>query len=454
MAMPEHPGVLLAQPAPAPLDGVLRPPGDKSISHRALILSSIAEGQSSIEGLLHARDVDATLNACRQLGAEMVSMPDGSLRVKGVGREGLEAPAVALDMGNSGTAMRLLAGVLAAQLFDSVLIGDDSLSRRPMGRITEPLSRMGAVVRTQPDGCAPLHIEGGHVLRGIRYRSPVASAQVKSCILLAGLYAEGETSVSEPAMSRDHTERMLRAFGAKIPAECAVLGGTRLRGTDLAVPADFSSAAFFLAAGALVPESSVLLERVGLNPTRAGLLDALQAMACDVRVSNRRTFGVEPVADVEVVYRAGIRGIDVSPGSVPAMIDELPMLAAVAACADGTTRIRGAAELRVKESDRIAVMCAGLRALGVEVRELPDGMEIEGSLNPAAGRGACDASPVEVDAAGDHRCAMAFAVMAQALERPLRIRGAAHIATSYPGFVNDLQALGGVVRFEEEGEHA
>lgn len=452
--MTEHSGVLLAQPASGPLSGDLRPPGDKSISHRALILASLAEGRSSIPGLLHARDVEATLNACRQLGVRISVLQDGAVQVDGVGRDGLSPPAGPLDMGNSGTAMRLLAGVLAAQAFDSVLIGDASLSRRPMGRITEPLSQMGAVVKSQRDGCAPLHIEGGQALHGISYHSPVASAQVKSCILLAGLFAEGETSVSEPVPSRDHTERMLQVLGANMPAERTVRGGACLKGTEIAVPADFSSAAFFLGAGALVPGSRVTLREVGLNPTRAGFLDALRAMGCAVRVSDRRTFGGEPVGDVEVQFRPGIRGIDLPAEAVPAMIDELPLLAALAARAEGITRIRGAQELRVKESDRIAVMSAGLRALGTDVRELPDGMDIRGAPGAGSRDGRDDSVPVVLHAAGDHRCAMSFAVLAQALEVPVRIEGAAQIGTSYPGFADDLGALGGAVSFEKEGAHA
>lgn len=454
MPVSEHSGVLLAQTAPGPLSGDLYPPGDKSISHRALILASLAEGRSTITGLLHAGDVEATLNACRQLGARIVVLPHGAVQVDGVGREGFSPPAGPLDMGNSGTAMRLLAGVLAAQAFDSVLVGDASLSRRPMGRIIEPLSQMGAVVKSQRDGCAPLHVEGGHPLHGISYHSPVASAQVKSCVLLAGLFAEGETSIGEPVPSRDHTERMLRLLGANMPAERTVRGGARLKGTEIAVPGDFSSAAFFLAAGALVPGSRVMLREVGLNPTRAGLLDAMRAMGCAVDVSDRRTFGGEPVGDVEVQYSPGIRGIDLPAEAVPAMIDELPLLAALAACAEGITRIRGAQELRVKESDRIAVMSAGLRALGADVHELPDGMDIRGAPRAGLPHGKDDSVPVELHAAGDHRCAMSFAVLAQALEVPVRIEGAAHIGTSYPGFADDLSALGGAVSFEEEGEHA
>ena len=449
IALTETAHTLLAHHASGPLGGELRPPGDKSISHRALILATLAEGQSRIEGLLRAEDVDATAKACRRLGARVKSA-NGVLRLEGVGKAGLTAPDGPLDMGNSGTAMRLLAGVLAAQGFDSVLTGDESLRRRPMERIAEPLRELGAVIRTAPGGCAPLEIEGGHPLLGIVYRSPVASAQVKSCVLLAGLYAAGETRVIEAAPSRDHTERMLRAFGADMPGDTAVRGGTRLQATELAVPADPSSAAFLLAAAAIVPESRIRLREVGLNPTRAGFLEALRAMKCDVRISGHRDFGAEPVGEVEMRWHRGIRAIDLAPESVPALIDELPALMVVAALADGVTRIRGAAELRVKESDRIAVMAGGLARLGFTVRERPDGMDIEG--RPQA-RGSGDSDTVEVDAAGDHRCAMSFAVLAQALGTAVRIRGAAHIATSYPGFVRDLSALGGAVSVEEEAAH-
>lgn len=441
---------LLAHHAAGPLGGELRPPGDKSISHRALILATLADGQSRIEGLLRAEDVNAAAEACRRLGAR-IEFANGVTRVEGAGKAGLTVPDAPLDMGNSGTAMRLLAGVLAAQGFDSVLTGDESLRRRPMGRIAEPLRELGAVIRTAPGGCAPLEIEGGHPLRGIVYRSPVASAQVKSCVLLAGLYATGETRVIEPAPSRDHTERMLRAFGADMPGETAVRGGTRLQATELSVPADPSSAAFLLAAAAIVPESRIRLRDVGLNPTRTGFLEALHAMNCDVRISGHRDFGAEPVGEVDIRWHRGIRAIDLAAESIPAIIDELPALMVVAALADGVTRIRGAAELRVKESDRIAVMAGGLARLGFAVRERPDGMDVEG--RPQV-RGSRDGGTVEVDAAGDHRCAMSFAVLAQALGTAVRIRGAAQIATSYPGFARDLSALGGAVSVEEEASHA
>lgn len=448
--MTETACTLLAESAPGPLQGELRPPGDKSISHRALILATLAEGQSRIDGLLRAADVDATADACRRLGAH-IEGGNGETRVQGVGRAGMAAPDGPLDLGNSGTAMRLLAGVLAAQGFDSVLTGDESLRRRPMDRIAQPLRKMGAVIRTAPGARAPLEIEGGHPLHGIVHRSPVASAQVKSCVLLAGLHAAGETRVIEPAPSRDHTERMLLAFGADMPGEIAVRGGGRLRATDLAVPADISSAAFLLAASVTVPRSRVLLRDVGLNPTRAGFIEALQAMNCDVVISRRRNFGAEPVADVEVRWRNGVRAIDLGTQSIPAIIDELPALMVVAALADGVTRIRGAAELRVKESDRIAVMAEALTRLGFAVSERPDGVDIEGDpLALERGGGA----EVAVDAAGDHRCAMSFAVLAQALGNVVRISGAAGIATSYPDFTGDLSALGGAVRMEEEAAHA
>lgn len=440
--MRESGQTLLAQASPAPLSGTLRPPGDKSISHRALILATLAEGESRIEGLLVARDVEATADACQQLGAK-ISEDGDALRVFGLGGKAMTAPAEPLYMGNSGTAMRLLAGVLAAQPFDSILTGDASLNRRPMRRIAAPLSEMGASIRTRDDGSPPLHIGGGRRLRGIVYRSPVASAQVKSCVLLAGLFASGRTCVEEPAPSRDHTERMLRTFGADMPGPLCVEGGSRLTGTGIAVPADFSSAAFFLAAAVLVPDSRLLLREVGVNPTRAGLLSALEAMGCEVHARDQRDFGNEPVADIEVRFRPGIRGIELPADLVPSMIDEIPVFAVIAARAKGVTRIRGAEELRVKESDRIAVMAAGLRAMGFEVDEHADGMDITG--NPEAGV----RNPVEVDAAGDHRCAMSFAVLAQCLEREVRIHGAGHIDTSYPGFVADLRALGGAAGIEE-----
>ena len=420
-------------PAP-PLRGELRPPGDKSISHRALIFACLADGETRVRGLLEGEDVLATLAACRQLGLDARKAGDTWI-LRGAGRNGLRAPGGDLDMGNSGTAMRLLAGVLAAQPFDSVLVGDESLSRRPMQRIVRPLERMGARIETGPGGVPPLRIYGNPALAGIEYDSPVASAQVKSCLLLAGLYARGRTAVREPYLSRDHTERMLPAFGVELDGDRAVRGGSRLRGTALDVPADISSAAFFMVAAALVPGSDLLLRGVGLNPTRDGIVRVLQAMGADLDLRDLHESGGEKVGDIRVRYAGPLDGVEISAEQVPALIDELPVIFALAAAGQGTLRLRGAAELRVKESDRLAVMAQGLRTLGVAVEEYPDGLDIIGG---AVGGGA-------VDGAGDHRCAMSFCVLGQVAAGPVTVDGAHNIATSYPGFIDDLARLGGRV---------
>jgi 3-phosphoshikimate 1-carboxyvinyltransferase len=430
---------LEVEPAGSPLRGELTPPGDKSISHRALILSALATGRSRISGLLEAADTLATRAALEQMGARFESR-DGALEVEGLGAAGLRQPEAPLDMGNSGTAMRLLAGVLAAQPFRSVLVGDASLSRRPMQRIIKPLRMMGARIEASADGTAPLVIRGAG-LQGVTYESPVASAQVKSCVLLAGLYAQGETRVIEPALSRDHTERMLPAFGVTLPAPCTVVGGSRLKSAELAVPADPSSAAFPMVAAMLVTGSQVRLRGVGLNPTRDGFLRAVRAMGAAVQVSPSGGPGEEPVGDILVRHRAMLAAMDLPPDWIPSMIDELPALMVVAARARGTTRIRGAAELRVKESDRIAVMCEGLRRLGVTVREYPDGADISGTDRLRS---------AELDAAGDHRCAMSLAVLGLVTPGGVRIRGAEHIDTSYPGFVHDMSRLGATLA-EDDG---
>lgn len=436
---------ILAGRATRPLAGSLTPPGDKSVSHRALILGALARGRSTIEGLLGSKDVEATAEACRQLGAH-IKISDHHCTVDGIGASGMTAPGGNLDMGNSGTAMRLLAGVLAGQSFDSILVGDDSLSARPMNRIVTPLREMGAVINARENGCAPLHIEGGHQLTGIHYRSPVASAQVKSCVLLAGLFASGETAVTEPVQSRDHTERMLRTFGATDSNEPFVQGGSALTAVDLAVPADISSAAFAMAAASLVPGSQVRLRNVGLNPTRSGLVDAMRDMGCDLRIENQRWFGAEPVGDIEIRGTSGLSAVDLGGDDIPSMIDELPILMALAARAKGVSRIRDAAELRVKESDRIAVMAEGLELLGFRVQQYPDGIDIEGQpVTRAGGEGRPvlrEAAPGNVDGAGDHRCAMSFCVLAQTLDQQLKVDGCSNIDTSYPGFVTDLASLG------------
>ncbi|MBO9664509.1 3-phosphoshikimate 1-carboxyvinyltransferase [Dokdonella sp.] len=416
------------------LHGELCVPGDKSISHRAIMFAALAEGTSHVDGFLEGEDTRATAAIFARMGVR-IETPSASRRVvHGVGLHGLAAPDGVLDCGNAGTGMRLLAGLLAGQRFDSTLSGDVSLSRRPMRRVIEPLAAMGAHVESEPGGLPPLRIRGGSALRGIDYELPVASAQVKSAVLLAGLYAQGETAVREPHPTRDYTERMLAAFGWPIsfePGWARLPGGHRLRATDVVVPADFSSAAFFLVAASLVPDSRLLLRAVGLNPRRTGLLDALRLMGADIREHDVREQGGERVADLEVRH-AQLRGIDVPVALVPDMIDEFPILFVAAAAAAGTTAIRGAAELRVKESDRIAVMAKGLAALGVRIAETPDGAVIEGG--PIGGG--------EVDSAGDHRCAMSLAVAAALARAPVRIGDCANVATSFPGFVELARGSG------------
>ena len=409
-----------------PLRGSLRIPGDKSISHRAVMFAALADGVSTIDGFLEGEDTRATAAIFARMGVR-IETPSASRRiVHGVGVDGLQAPDGPLDCGNAGTGMRLLAGLLAAQPFDSVLVGDASLSKRPMRRVTTPLALMGARIDTRDDGTPPLHIHGGQVLAGIDYALPVASAQVKSAVLLAGLYARGETSVTEPHPTRDYTERMLSAFGVQIefsPGLARLRGGQRLRATDVAVPADFSSAAFFLVAASIVPGSELRLCAVGLNPRRTGLLQALRLMGADIVEENPAIHGGEPVADL-VVRHAPLHGIQVPEHLVPDMIDEFPALFVAAACAQGPTVVSGAAELRVKESDRLAAMAAGLRALGLRVDETTDGATIfPGAMHAGA-----------VDSLGDHRIAMAFAVAAQVASGEVLIRDVANVATSFPGF--------------------
>lgn len=435
------------------LRGELTPPGDKSISHRALIFSSLAIGESEILGLLQSADVDATAAACQQLGAIIHREGQGDqlrLRVIGTGERGLEKPTKVLDMGNSGTAMRLLAGVLAAQPFESELIGDASLNRRPMRRIIEPLTRMGAKIESTESGTAPLRINGNTGLRGIEYQLPVASAQIKSCVLLAGLFAKGKTCITEPGQSRDHTERMLPAFGVQVGAGPCVEGGSVLSAANIQVPADISSAAFFMVAAAIIPGSEVLLRNVGINSTRDGIVRVMRAMGADISLIDQRQFGEEPVADIHVSYRAGLQGIDVPEAWVPSLIDELPIIMILATCAKGVSRIRGAEELRVKESDRIAVMAKGLETLGIQVKEYEDGIDIHGS-----GQGG-NFDGGEVDGEGDHRCAMSFCVAGQAARGTITVAGASHIDTSYPDFVKHLLQLGGQVDMQSfaTGEYA
>ena len=417
-----------------PLHGEIAIPGDKSVSHRAVMFAALADGVSRIDGFLEGEDTRATAAMFAKMGVR-IETPSASQRiVHGVGLHGLQAPSEALDCGNAGTGMRLIAGVLAGQAFDSTLVGDESLSKRPMRRIMDPLSKMGARIDAQPGGLPPLHIHGGQPLHGMDYTLEVASAQVKSAVLLAGLYAQGETVVHEPHPTRDYTERMLSAFGVDIefsPGYARLQGGQRLRATDIAVPADFSSAAFFIVAATLVPGSEVRLRAVGLNPRRTGLLLALRAMGADIREENQSQHGGESVADL-VVRHAPLHGIEVPESIVPDMIDEFPALFVAAACAEGKTIVRGAAELRVKESDRLASMATGLRALGIQVDETPDGATIHGG-KLAGG---------SVQSHGDHRIAMAFSVAAQLASGEVRIADVANVATSFPGYDALAESVG------------
>jgi 3-phosphoshikimate 1-carboxyvinyltransferase len=409
----------------ATVGGEIAVPGDKSISHRAMMLGGIADGRTEVDGFLESEDCLATLNAMRAMGVAIERPAAQRVVVHGVGREGLRAPAAPLDMGNAGTAMRLSMGLLAGQPFDTTLVGDESLSRRPMERAAGPLREMGAHIETT-SGRPPVKVHGGRQLHGIDWDLAVPSAQVKSAILLAGLYADGETAVREHAVTRDHTERMLRAFGVDVRvanARASLRGGQRLAGCRLTVPGDISSAAFFLVAGALAAREPLVIRNVGVNPTRTGVLDILRLMGADLRLENERLAGDEPVADL-VVRQSELRGIEVPRELVPLAIDELPVLFVAAACAAGTTVVSGAEELRVKESDRIAVMAHGLRTLGVHVEPRADGMIVEGG-RLGAGR---------IESHGDHRIAMSFAVASLRAAGTIEIADVANVATSFPGF--------------------
>ena len=407
------------------LSGTVRVPGDKSISHRAVMLGALAQGTTTISGFLNGEDCLCTMKAFQAMGVRIEQSGETALTVHGVGLGGLKAPAAALDLGNSGTSMRLMAGLMSGQKFPTTLTGDESLSRRPMKRIMEPLAQMGARIEAD-DGHAPLRIAGGTVLKGIRYASPVASAQVKSGVLLAGLYAAGRTEVTEPQASRDHTERMLRAFGVTVDAEpgrAALSGGQGLKGTAIEVPADISSATFFMVGAALAPGSDITLTGVGVNPTRTGVLEVLRRMGAEIDVGRERMLGGEPVADLRVRGRP-LHGIAIGRELVAAAIDEFPAIFVAAAGARGETTVTGAEELRVKESDRIQAMCEGLAALGVAAQPRPDGARIGGG-RLQGGR---------VDSRGDHRVAMAFAMAALRAEQPVTILDCANVNTSFPGF--------------------
>ncbi len=433
---------LVTSPA-SRIAGTIRVPGDKSISHRAVMFGAIAEGRTDVRGFLPGEDCLATLAAVESMGVRVHRHDHTSLGIDGVGLNGLRSPGHPLDMGNSGTAMRLLAGLLCGQRFATTLIGDESLSRRPMERVAEPLRRMGARIETA-GGCAPLQVFGGQALTGIRYDMSVASAQVKSAVLLAGLYATGETTVVEPDVTRDHTERMLETFGQPVnrAGNAVRLVPVRfLQGTSIEVPGDLSSATFMLLAGLLAPEGELVIEHVGLNPTRTGILQILRLMGADFQVATtQRSPGAEPTGRI-IVRPSDLQGVVIPPELVPLAIDEFPAVFVAAALARGETIISGAEELRHKESDRIAVMAAGLRSLGVAVEETADGARISGG---ALGFGS-------VDSRGDHRIAMAFAAGGVRAAGSIHILDTANVATSFPGFVRLATGIGMNVEEHADG---
>jgi 3-phosphoshikimate 1-carboxyvinyltransferase len=413
--------------------GELTVPGDKSISHRSLMLGGIADGVTDITGFLAGEDCLSTLRSLQAMGVRIERPEEHHVIVHGVGLHGLKAADEPLDMGNAGTAMRLSMGLLAPQNFKSTLVGDESLMSRPMERAAVPLRLMGANITTQ-NGRPPVEIQGTQ-LTGIDYKLPVASAQVKSAVILAGLQAQGVTRVTEPAPTRDHTERMLRAFGVKISTEgptVTIEGGQKLKGTQIQVPADFSSAAFFMVAGCLAAsEKPLILRNVGVNPTRTGLLQLLLQMGADIKV-HRKGDAKEPIADIEI-RKSHLKGITVSEDLVPLSIDEFPVFFVAAACAEGETLVRGAEELRVKETDRLAAMAAGLTTLGVENKLQPDGLWIRGGDGFKGGT---------VDSHGDHRIAMSFAVASLRAKGEIEILDVANVATSFPGFVELSRSVG------------
>lgn len=409
------------------VSGHMRVPGDKSISHRTLMLGGIADGKTEVTGFLASADCLATLEAFRAMGVQVDRRGETSLTVHGRGLHGLQAPGTVLDMGNAGTAIRLSMGLLAGQRFESTLSGDASLRSRPMERVAKPLRLMGADISTT-DGKPPVTVRPAVRLAGIDYALPVASAQVKSAILMAGLYAEGITTVTEPAPTRDHTERMLRGFGVAIEtsgARIRLSGQQNLAGTKIDVPGDISSAAFFLVAGCLAGVEEFVIENVGVNPTRTGVIDILKLMGADIHLHARASQGAEPVADIEI-RRSALRGIHVPESLVPLAIDELPVLFVAAAAASGETVFTGAAELRVKESDRLAVMAEGLSRLGIENELAPDGIRIQGGRRFRGG---------EVDSHGDHRIAMAFTIASLHSDGEITVRDVENVGTSFPGFV-------------------
>lgn len=419
---------------PSPIrDAAITVPGDKSISHRALMLGSVAEGRTEVSGFLAGDDCLATAAAMRALGVTIEQPGTTELLIEGVGRDGLQPPDREIYLGNSGTAMRLMAGLLAGQRFSCTLTGDESLTGRPMGRIITPLTLMGAAIESDCDGTPPLQLSGGLRLHAIDYDLPIASAQVKSAILLAGIYADGRTSVTEPAVTRDHTERMLSSMGVDISARggtISIAGGQDLRGCAVEVPGDLSSATFIILATLLSQDADIIIKSVGVNPTRTGIIDILKEMGADLTLENRRSLGQEPVADLRV-RASRLRGAAVDPALVSLAIDEFPALFVAAAAAQGTTIFSGLEELRVKESDRISAMADGLRQLGIDVVETPDGAVIQGGRFSGG----------EVDSYHDHRVAMSLAVAGTVADGEVLIRGVDNVDTSFPGFRDLMSSL-------------
>lgn len=416
------------------LQGEIRVPGDKSISHRAIILGAIAQGVTRVNGFLEGEDCLATLRAFQAMGVKIEGPVDQGVSIHGVGKYGLKKPKTVIDCGNSATTLRLLAGLLAAQSFDSELSGDESLRKRPMERVSRPLMKMGAEILTT-EGRPPLLIRGGHALHGISYEMPETSAQVKSCLLLAGLYAQGETRVIEPGLTRDHTERMLTTFSYPIQKAGNTLiinSESECLATEVNVPGDLSSAAFFIVAATLIPGSELLIREVGINPSRTGIIQILRLMGANLSFSNKRLFGEELVADI-LVKHAELEGIDIPIALVPLAIDEFPIIFIAAACAKGQTLLHGAKELRRKESDRIAVMVKGLQALGVEVKGFEDGLYLRGNSGKLEGG--------EVYSHGDHRIAMSFAIAGAVAKKTITIRDCVNVATSFPHFVKTANEI-------------
>lgn len=414
--------------------GSIQVPGDKSISHRAVILASLAEGTSEITGFLPATDCEATLTAFHSMGVKVVHLAPTQIRIQGVGLKGLHPPHGELNMGNSGTAMRLMAGILCGQNFPSTLIGDESLCARPMQRIQVPLQQMGAEIVMSNEGTPPLEIQPSNSLHGIRYQLPMASAQVKSCILLAGLYAQDTTCIDESILTRDHTERMLQTFSypIEIADKCVcVTGGNRLKATNINIPGDISSAAFFIVGTLISDSAELVIENVGINPTRDGVVEILRLMGANIEIKNIKAYGAEPVADL-VIRSSNLYGIDIPQHLIAKSIDEFPILFIAAACAQGTTNLSGAQELRLKESDRIHNMVVGLQILGIEAEEKSDGLTIMGGKIKGG----------EINSGGDHRVAMAFTIASLVSTEVITVRNTDNVATSFPDFVTCASKLG------------